>query len=663
MSMFTEKMRMLTAVVLDKDREKVVKGLLEKGVMEFVHITDLPEEQAEKLTSHPSSAPKKELGEMRGRLEAMMKEGGMHRPSLSGADIDSLPEVDLDAFSRKVSELTDHVEETRDRQHEVNQRLNFLSELSRYCSEKSGKDYIELRAGRISLGEAEELEERLEAIGGVFLLKEEPFILLTLKRDSKQVSTLLRKYGWTEDEEAGKDAMGKAQEALKEKLEGAQAELSSLQEEAKAGIQGSKDELTAMWQAVRMEELCEHVESYFSYTSHTALFSGWVPAREADAVDQIIKEATGGSCVIEWTGDEEVPREEVPVSMSSHPFFAPFRHLVDNFGVPEYGSINPTLFVTIAYLAMFALMFADVGQGLMLFLIGLLGTNSYKKNPMKKDGILSRFLCKLLMYLGPASMAGGVLFGSYFGLSLFPALWFPFEAIVQGHEVTTGPVRSIYGILAVTIYFGIIVIYTGLVLNWVNLFRKKRYFELIFDKNGLVGGVLYAIGIWFAYGFVQSGYRDFPTATWFFIVLVICLLLILVKVPVGTLINKARGKETEGAGKIVVDTIMEFIVQALETFSGFLSNTLSFMRVAGLGIAHASLMSAFYQMAEMTPNIVAYVLIAIAGNALVLVLEGLSAGIQSLRLNYYEFFTRYFNGRGIAFNPVGLESRIQVDRF
>ena len=66
----------------------------------------------------------------------------------------------------------------------------------------------------------------------------------------------------------------------------------------------------------------------------------------------------------------------------------------------------------------------------------------------------------------------------------------------------------------------------------------------------------------------------------------------------------------------------------------------------------------FYQMAEMPGNIVAYVLIAIVGNVLVVVLEGLSAGIQSLRLNYYEFFTKYFTGHGIAFEPVGLKSRI-----
>ena len=665
MSMFTQRMKMLTAVVMDKDRERVVKALLEKGVMEFVHISELPEDKLAKLSSHPSAVSKTELQELRVRIEAMLREGGMRRPQLSGADIKSLPAVDTEAYDMKLKELSAALEEIRNRQQEVNRKINFYSEIVRYGRDKGGRDYLDFRAGDISHSAPEDLQGRLESIGGIFLFSSSPLASLTLRRDSKAVSSVMDKFGWIEttDVEAQKQLLKDALLAAEEKLNETQSELMKLQAEAKDKIQSSKEELSVMWQSVRMEELCEHVESFFSFTSNTALFSGWVPAGYADDITEIITEASGGKCVIEWTEDEDIPREEVPVSMHSHPFFAPFRRMVDNYGVPEYGSVNPTVFTTIAYLSMFALMFADVGQGLVLFLIGLLGTRSYQKNPMKKDGILSRYLCKLLMYLGPASMVGGVLFGSYFGLSLLPALWFPFEAIVQGHEVTYGPVRSIYGILAVTIYFGIAVIYTGLILNWVNLFRKKRYFDLVFDKNGLVGGVLYGIGIWFAYGFVQSGYRTFPSATWFYAVLLVCIALIFIKVPVGTVINKMRGKEIEGIGKIITDTIMEFIVQALETFSGLLSNTLSFMRVAGLGIAHASLMSAFYQMAGMTPNLVTYVLIAIVGNLLVLVLEGLSAGIQSLRLNYYEFFTKYFTGRGIAFNPIGLESRIQVDRY
>jgi V/A-type H+-transporting ATPase subunit I len=106
---------------------------------------------------------------------------------------------------------------------------------------------------------------------------------------------------------------------------------------------------------------------------------------------------------------------------------------------------------------------------------------------------------------------------------------------------------------------------------------------------------------------------------------------------------------------------MEWLVEVLEIFSGYLSNTLSFMRVAGLGIAHVSLMVAFFQIADMaatangTYTLWSY-LILLLGNALVIGLEGLSAGIQSLRLNYYEFFSKYFSGTGKAYAPISLKS-------
>ena len=106
---------------------------------------------------------------------------------------------------------------------------------------------------------------------------------------------------------------------------------------------------------------------------------------------------------------------------------------------------------------------------------------------------------------------------------------------------------------------------------------------------------------------------------------------------------------------------MQWIVELLEVFSGYLSNTLSFMRVAGLGIAHVSLMIAFFEISELVTgggraNLLS-VIILIIGNVLVIGLEGLTAGIQALRLNYYEFFTKFFSGSGRLYSPVSLKSR------
>jgi len=108
---------------------------------------------------------------------------------------------------------------------------------------------------------------------------------------------------------------------------------------------------------------------------------------------------------------------------------------------------------------------------------------------------------------------------------------------------------------------------------------------------------------------------------------------------------------------LTLDCLMKWIVELLEIFSGYLSNTLSFMRVAGLGIAHACLMISFFTLAEMTSGVFSIVILVL-GNILVIGLEGLSAGIQALRLNYYEFFTKFFHGTGKLHTPISLSSQL-----
>jgi V/A-type H+-transporting ATPase subunit I len=121
------------------------------------------------------------------------------------------------------------------------------------------------------------------------------------------------------------------------------------------------------------------------------------------------------------------------------------------------------------------------------------------------------------------------------------------------------------------------------------------------------------------------------------------------------IIHKKHDPTLPFSPSVFIDFIMEWFVEMIEIVGGYLSNTLSFMRVAGLGIAHVSLMYAFMEMAKLAGP-VGGVVIFVSGNILVIGLEGLSAGIQSLRLNYYEFFSKYFSGTGKAYSPVSLRS-------
>jgi len=295
-------------------------------------------------------------------------------------------------------------------------------------------------------------------------------------------------------------------------------------------------------------------------------------------------------------------------------------------------------------------MFADVGHGLILAMLGVLGVYLLRAWA-GKEGFYQ--LSWLIIWCGLSSVLFGVLFGSFFGLTLFPPLWFNFHGIVAGHGGGGATVDSVYDILAITIYFGISVIALGLLFNWVNIIRSRRWMELLFDKGGVFGGWIYAGGVYIAFYLVSYDYKRFPSSATMFLLVGLPALLLFLKEPYHYLRHEGR----TNPAMAVLNFLMSWIVELLEIFGGYLSNTLSFMRVAGLGIAHVCLMISFFTLAEMTSGI-GSVVILILGNVLVIALEGLSAGIQALRLSYYEFFTKFFHGTGTLYTPISLNSEL-----
>jgi V/A-type H+-transporting ATPase subunit I len=390
------------------------------------------------------------------------------------------------------------------------------------------------------------------------------------------------------------------------------------------------------------------------------MFSGWLPSARRGPLVESIGNATGGRCYIEWHEPDELEADEIvrskpPVQLHNPKLLAPFQMLVTGYTMPEYGTIDPTFFVGFAYLVMFGLMFADVGQGAVLVLIGGLSARYFRGSRES-----TRNLMKLIAWCGTSAALFGVLFGSYFGMPWFPPLWFDFHGVVMGTSHTQGMVNDLFDILALAIYFGIVIIGVGLLFNWINLIRLRRWGPLIFDKGGIAGGWMYGGGIYAAFYLIRQGYKQLPSGELLLVLLGIPALLLFFKSPI---LAMMKGDE-QPRKPITLFSFLNFgmagIVELLEVFSGYLSNTLSFLRVAGLGIAHVSLMTAFFELARMaTPGgsgqfTTFSILILIFGNVLVIGLEGLSAGIQSLRLHYYEFFTKFLRGSGMAYAPVSL---------
>lgn len=675
---FPTPMKQLIAVVLEHDSDAVTKVLLEEGVMHFVGIRELAGTDAEQLKNVEQISPHGEISETRRRIESLLKMAGILIDESAYLDIAKLSPIDLEKTGASLDTLAATIQNMHTRQSEAQQEIlklrdiqrqvELYGDLGRGIKSTSQFSYLDMQTGTVPKSGATAFSTTLKEFPSVLIElrsdeQEVVYFLITMKRDERQIGPILDKYEWR-DVEIGRDLEGVSDDVLGD-LEGKIAALRKTQDELSTKITDTISEKTeslkAMWGNLRMNELYSRIQSYFSHTQRTVLFTGWLPSSKQPNLDKRIRETSTNQCYLEWreppnfsskASQKETGADDAPVELRNPNFLRPFQMLVQNFSIPEYGTIDPTPLVAVAYLAMFGLMFGDVGHGLVIMLSGLLGLRLYKK----QNNV--RHILSLLVWCGAASIVTGVLFGAYFGTQLFKPLWFDYSGIVSGHG-EGGLVNNIYDVLVITVYFGISVIALGLVLNWTNLVNKRRWFDLIFLKEGLLGGVIYGFGVWAAIYFVQHDYKELPGGTLLFIFIGIPVIILGFKGPLEQALHKGEKRQLNVLS--FIDFFMEWIVEILEIFTGYLANTLSFMRVAGLGIAHEALMIAFFQIAHMISGEGQFsiwsILVLIAGNAMVIVLEGLSAGIQSLRLNYYEFFSKYFSGTGKAYNPVSLRSR------
>lgn len=671
---FTTEMTQLFAVVLGKDKEAVTEALLREGVMQFISTSEVEPAGADKLSIIDSAAVSAETANLRKRIEGILHTVGIVPSPPEEADLKNRVSVDIRAETARLDNLDGQRDSLRERQRSVQQEILKLEDIRRqidlYGRGLEGvkvptkHSMLSIQAGKVPVVGLRHLEEGLKGLPALHMaLSQEDdktyHLLISMKRDREQIAKVLSQAGWA-DVDLPKEILsskGNLAAGLAEKLKTLTDEQKKLQNRVNDLIRKEEGHLKELWVSLRVSELCSRIQSNFQSSSRTVVFAGWLPASKKDRLVKVIEEASEGRCYLEWHDPEnrEIVTDEVPVQFNNPKVLAPFQMLVSNFGVPRYGTIDPTPFVMPLYLAMFGLMFADAGQGLVLMALGALGVRAFKGDAAKK-GFFN--LSWLIVWCGLSATFFGILLGSYFGMGWFKPLWFDFHGIISGHSDTSSVISDVYDVLAITIYFGIAVIALGLVFNWINVIRTKQWSELLFDKGGILGGWMYAGGIYIASYMIGHDYKAFPSQGTLLLLVGLPALLLLAKEPYH---HFAHGLGHSGKKQSLLlmapGFLMNWVVELLEIFSGYLSNTLSFMRVAGLGIAHVCLMISFFTLADMTSGIFS-ILILVLGNILVIGLEGLSAGIQALRLSYYEFFTKFFHGTGKLHTPISLNSEL-----
>jgi V/A-type H+-transporting ATPase subunit I len=374
----------------------------------------------------------------------------------------------------------------------------------------------------------------------------------------------------------------------------------------------------------------------FPRTETAVLIRGWIPASSVAAVKARLLERSGGRCVTETTNPEDESGERIPVLLSHSRLLRPFEMLVAAYGLPRYGELAPTPFVAVSYVLMFGMMFGDVGHGGLIALAGLIGLLAGSRTRWRDVGVL-------LLFNGLSSAVFGLIYGSIFGIPWLKeyALW---------HDPLEGDPMTL---MVVAVGLGALLMSVGLVLNIVNHLQRGEWFEGVFDKFGVTGVVFY----WGALLLLAKS-TALQASGWFSWVAVFFLGVPLVcwtlKEPLARMARPEATCGGESGGAITA--VVESIVGAFEAVLLYLSNTISFVRLAAYAMSHAALLMAAFVLAAEVERLAVCgaalsLVVIVLGNIIVLVLEGIVAAVQALRLEYYEFFGKFFSGDGQPFKP------------
>ena len=367
------------------------------------------------------------------------------------------------------------------------------------------------------------------------------------------------------------------------------------------------------------------------FSARAMFITGWMDMRDKKRLLEIMQGICGNRFVVSERKDSDAP-----VRLMNIRLFKPFELLVKTMGMPSNSEIDPTPLTAITFILMFGLMFGDLGQGLVLMLCGLIlrkvGKKKFQEDLMQAGGIL--------MVCGFSASLFGLLYGSLFSSEhIIPALWFH-------------PSAHIMKLFATTILMGVVFIAVGLCINILNSFLNSDYTESLFEKRGLAILVLYTAIVVFALNYQRTG--QMPTLWAISAFIFFPLILFSLRGVLGSVLFQ-KGKP-HSISEYIIETVMDIVEIAL----GLFANTISFIRVGAFALSHAGLSIVTYTLAGMVDpamKSLGALIIIVFGNIFIIGFEGLICGIQSMRLEYYEFFGKFFKGDGVVFSPFTLKAK------
>ncbi len=388
-----------------------------------------------------------------------------------------------------------------------------------------------------------------------------------------------------------------------------------------------------LWRVRASHALARTITGY-DHLQLTYLVSGWTPTAALPELERQINQVSN-NIVIEAQPPSRTAGEEIPVALKNPPLLSGFQSLVTLYGQPNYHELDPTPLMAFTFPLVFGLMFGDAGHGLLLAVVGLLlATRKIRvsRSMAGFGGVVA--LC------GVSAMLFGVLYGSLFGFeNVFEAAWFQ-------------PMGEITHILLFALVVGVALLSAGMLYSIINAALSRQWGAMVFNRNGLAGLLFYWSLLLVA---VQIFGAKVPIPLTVSVFSAFISGIALTFGELFTHLLEHRRPLIEGnAGTYIALAFFELF----ETLISLFSNTLSYVRMGAFAVAHGALSQVVFIIAgvgdKALPSHLGQWIGVILGNLFIIGFEGMIVGIQTLRLEYYELFSKFFSGGGTPYRPLSL---------
>ena len=654
-------MKKVSLIVHQSYAEDVIKKLYETGLMEIRNVSkDEPEilEYSEGATTHLEAAIcanyeirlsriidiLKKIQPKKGGIKALLNP---ELPTVKTVDDRSLEEIYshtegiLSDIEKHVLESEKKLEDIKEKKERIDtdlNQLNYIKDFDFDLSDLGVSDYLIIKAGKTT--EFDDLKSQIEKVDKSFIIskqfgsgkKIEWAVVIGAYISEKEAIEKISREKLTEfnfEIDSG---------SVKEVIKNLQNEKKSIEREKKQIIADLRDyakkqlnDLLALREEIQLERIRMEVSKNFAKTNSTFIIKGWALEKNEELLKTTLTKVAEEHIICDFETPFINP-DNPPVYLKTPRWAEGFKDLLGMFALPKYNEINPTIIMGIFFMVFFGVMLGDAGYGSVILILSLFGYFKLKHSDMIRSWSF------MGIWMGIVTTVFGFLTNSFFG-DFIPRFFYGdpnkllYELNIGGIHLPVDSIKDPLTILAIALIFGLIHLNIGVILGVYQAYKRKNYKEMLTTKFCWIplqigGGLLIS-------NFILNVELSTPL---FYL----------------------------AASFVLIGIIQLFVSEGPIGFfdiTGYVGDWLSYARLLALGLATVGMALAFNVISQLMGNMIPFIGIVIMIILLLVLhtvnlgLQALGAAIHSLRLQYVEFFNRFYEGGGQEFTPFKIKRK------